>query len=87
MTLCNLCNMTLHNQYNLKMQEMCNEATWIEPYSLEFVPNHLEIDPFILWYVPDNLKMQGMCIRAVEAGLTLLEYVPDWFGTRGQTNL
>ena len=76
---------------------MCNEAMRIEPYSLEFVPDHLktqemcdkavEIDPFILWYIPDNLKTQGMCIRAVERGLTLLEYVPDWFGARGQIDL
>ena len=28
-----------------------------------------------------------MCIRAVEAGLVLLEYVHDWFVTRGQIYL
>ena len=43
----------------------------------------VEIDPFILWYARDNLKMQAMCIRAVEAGFGLLEYVPDWFVTQG----
>ena len=42
----------------------------IEPYSLEFVPDCFEtqemcdkaikIDPFILWHVPDNLKMQDV---------------------------
>ena len=43
----------------------------------------VEIDPFILWYARDNLKMQAMCIRTVEAGFGLLEYVPDWFVTQG----
>ena len=47
----------------------------------------IEIDPSILWHVPDNLKMQGMCIRAVEVGLGLLEYVPDWFVTQVQIGL
>ena len=47
----------------------------------------IEIDPFTLWHVPDNLKSQGMCIRAVEAGLGLLEYVPDWFVTQQQIKI
>ena len=28
-----------------------------------------------------------MCIREVEAGLGLLEYVPDWFVTQQQTKI
>ena len=47
----------------------------------------VETDPFILWHVPDNLKMQGMCIRAIKAGPGLLEYVPDWFVTKVQIGL
>ena len=47
----------------------------------------VEIDPFNLWHVPDNLKTQRMCIRAVEAGLGLLEHVPDWFVIQGQIDL
>ena len=44
----------------------------------------IEIDPFTLWHVPDNLKRQELCIRAVEAGLGLLGYVPDWLVTQQQ---
>ena len=40
-----------------------------------------------MWHVPDNLKMQEMCIRAVKAGPGLLEYVPDWFVTKVQIGL
>ena len=47
----------------------------------------IEIEPFTLRHVPDNLKTQGMCIREVEAGLGLLEYVPDWFVTQQQTKI
>ena len=47
----------------------------------------IEIDPFTLWHVPDNLKTQEMCIRTVEAGLGLLEYVPDWFVTQQQIKI
>ena len=43
---------------------------------------YIEIDPLTLSHVPDNLQAQGMCIRAVKAGLRLLEYVPDWFVTQ-----
>ena len=42
----------------------------------------IEIDPFTLWHVPDNLNMQGIRSTAVEAGLGLSEYVPDWFVTQ-----
>ena len=42
----------------------------------------IEIDPFTLWHVPYNLNMQGICSTAVEAGLGLSEYVPDWFVTQ-----
>ena len=41
----------------------------------------IEIDPFTLWHVPDKLKRQELCITAVEAGLVLLGYVPDWLVT------
>ena len=44
----------------------------------------IEIDPFTPWYVSDNLKTRGMCIRAVEEGLALLEYFPDWIVTQQQ---
>ena len=70
---------------------MCKEAMHIEPYSLTFVPDcfkiqgirdkAIEIDPITLWH---NLKTQGMCIRAAEAGLGLLQYVSDWFVTHQQ---
>ena len=48
---------------------------------------YIEIDPLTLSHVPDNLKAQGMCIRAVKAGLRLLEYVPDWFVTQQQRKI
>ena len=51
-------------------QEMCNGVVKVDPWQQE--------------YVPDSLKMQGMCIRAVEADLGLLKYVPDWFVTQQQ---
>ena len=82
---------------NLKTQEMCNEATRIEPYSLPFVPDcskaqemcdkAIQIDPFTLRHVPDNLKTQELCIRGVEAGPGLLEFVPDWFVTQQQIKI
>ena len=79
------------------MQEMCNKAMRIERYSLAFIldcfktqeicDKAIEIDPFTLWHVLGNRKTQGMCIRAVEAGLRLLDYVPDWFVTQQQIKI
>ena len=46
---------------------MCNKAVRMDPYSLEFVPDHLKTqevcdeavhrEPYTLRYVPDKLKM------------------------------
>ena len=47
----------------------------------------IEIDPLSQWYVPDNLKTQEMCIRAVQTGPGLLQFVPDWFVTYQQVEV
>ena len=46
----------------LKKQEMCDEAVWIEPRSLSFVP--------------DRFKTEGVCIKAVRRNPYALDYVP-----------
>ena len=35
-----------------------------------------------LKHVPDHLKTQGMCNKAVDRQLYLLQHVPDWFVTQ-----
>ena len=35
-----------------------------------------------LKHVPDHLKTQGMCNKAVDRHLYLLQHVPDWFVTQ-----
>ena len=47
---------------------------------VEAVPSWLEP-------VPDNFKTQGMCNKAVQKRLCLLEYVPDWFVTKEQIGM
>ena len=48
---------------HLKTQEMYEEAVWIEPHSLAFLPSHFE--------------REGLFIKAVRRGLYALDYVPD----------
>ena len=45
----------------LKTHEMCEEAVWIEPRSLAFVP--------------DRLKTEGLCIKAVRKNAYTLDCV------------
>ena len=52
----------------LKKQEMCDEAVWIEPRSLSFVP--------------DRFKTEGVCIKAVRRNPYALDYVPDYLKTQ-----
>ena len=46
---------------------MCEEAVWIEPRSLAFVP--------------DRLKTEDLCIKAVRRNPYVLDYVPDYLKT------
>ena len=60
---------------HLKMQTMCEEAVWIEPRSLAFVPSHFKTeglfikavrrDPYALDCVADDLKTQKICNEAI----------------------
>ena len=47
----------------LKTEEMCEEAIWIEPHSLAFVP--------------DRLKTEGLCIKAVRRDPYIVKNIPD----------
>ena len=59
----------------LKTQEMSNKAVCMDPYSLEFVPDHFKTEemckkavcrkPYTLRYVSDHLKTKEMCDEAV----------------------
>ena len=53
---------------HLKLQEMCNEAFDIEPFSLAFIPDHF--------------KTQEICERVVEEGSYMQMFVPDHFKTK-----
>ena len=58
---------------HLKTQAMCEEAVWIEPRSLAFVPSHFKTeslfikavrkDPYALDCVPDDLKTKKYVTR------------------------
>ena len=39
----------------------------------------INIEPWLLAYVPDNLKIQGVCKKAVEEDTSMLKYVPDQY--------
>ena len=59
----------------LKTQEMCEEAVWMEPRSLAFLPGRLKIEglcitsfrknAYALDCIPDNLKTQKICNEAI----------------------
>ena len=39
----------------------------------------INIEPWLLAYVPDNLKIQRVCKKAVEEDTSMLKYVPDQY--------
>ena len=47
----------------------------------------VEVDPWLLKYVPDHFKTQEMCDAVVIEDPLLLRYVPDWFVTQQQVKL
>ena len=51
---------------------MCNET--------------VKSDPWMLKYVPDQYKTQGMCNEAVQRVPWMLKYVPDQYKTREMCN-
>ena len=48
----------------------------------------VEIDPYILWHVPDHFKTQEMCIKAVGAmrNKPWLSFVPEQYITQEVCN-
>ena len=56
---------------HFKTQELCEEAVFMEPFSLAFVPDRFKTEgmcseavrrePYTLDCVPDHLKTQEMC--------------------------
>ena len=73
-------------------QEMCNEVVHIEPYALEFIPDHfktqkmcneaVEAGPCNLKFVPDHVKTQEMCEKAIEKDPWILKFVSDHLKTQ-----
>ena len=71
---------------------MCERAVEENPYTLEFVPDHLktkimreravEEKPCTLEFVLDHLKTKEMCEKAVEEKPYILEFVPDHLKTK-----
>ena len=71
---------------------MCDEAAWIEPRSLSFVPRRFKTeglciktvrkDPYALDCVPENLKTQKICNEAVRKIPAAFFLVPDFFKTQ-----
>ena len=71
---------------------MCDEAVWIEPRSLSFVPYHFKTEgvcikavkrnPYALEYVLDYILAQKICNEAVREKLAAFFLVPDCFKTQ-----
>ena len=75
--------------YRSKTQGLCNEAVYIEPSFLAYVPDlfktqtmcneAVELDPYTLWFIPDHLK----CVtRQCVSGRQHFFLVPDHFKTQ-----
>ena len=47
----------------------------------------VEADPSKLGDVPDHLRTREMCDKAGTGKSLSLQYVPDWFVTKGQVNM
>ena len=71
---------------------MCDKAVGLNPWQLEYVPNHFKIQercntadddcPWKLSDVPDHLKTREMCSESVRMYPYLLEHFLDWFITQ-----
>ena len=74
---------------HLKIQEMCEEAVWIEPCSLAFVPDRFKA--YVLMQLEvihthsvahDNLKIQKICNQAMRENPAVFFLVSDHFKTK-----